>query len=159
MLQLLRNSVNGAHHLQNSVNGAHHLRNEGKRCCNIYGKAWNLALYIRQGSLCCLINLWGLAWNVTNFWVHAWIIAQLDRQARVGVTMVKLIIFLNPWKYKFTKKTCNRRPRHNLRKIFLQRTWRTPLKDIFFRVYTILHDILGFDTIITRYFPFGKICA
>ena len=32
----LRNSVNGAHHLQNSVNGVHHLRNEGKRCCNIY---------------------------------------------------------------------------------------------------------------------------
>ena len=30
------------------------------------------------------------------------------------------------------------------------------------RVNTILHDILGFDTIITRYlryFPFGKICA
>ena len=39
MLQLLRNSANGAHHLQNSVNGAHHLRNEGKRCCNIYAKA------------------------------------------------------------------------------------------------------------------------
>ena len=29
----------------------------------------------------------------------------------------------------------------------------------FFRVHTILHDILGFETIITqylRYFPFGK---
>ena len=32
----------------------------------------------------------------------------------------------------------------------------------FFRVHTILHDILGFDTIITRYlryFSFGKIYA
>ena len=36
---------------------------------------------------------------------------------------------------------------------------RPPLNDIFFRVHTILHDILGFDTIITRYlryFRFGK---
>ena len=34
-----------------------------------------------------------------------------------------------------------------------------PLNDIFFRVHTILHDILGFDTIITQYLPyfrFGK---
>ena len=37
--------------------------------------------------------------------------------------------------------------------------FRPPMSDIFFWVHTILHDILGFDTIITQYLPyfrFGK---
>ena len=41
-------------------------------------------------------------------------------------------------------------------------TWDHPCAISFFRIHTILHDILGFDTIITRYytiFSFGKICA
>ena len=40
--------------------------------------------------------------------------------------------------------------------------WAHPSAISFFRIHTILHDILGFDTIITRYytiFSFGKICA
>ena len=40
--------------------------------------------------------------------------------------------------------------------------WDHPSAISFFRVHTILHNILGFDTIITRYlryFSFGKICA
>ena len=40
--------------------------------------------------------------------------------------------------------------------------WDHPCAISFFRVHTILHNILGFDTIITRYlryFSFGKICT